>query len=173
MIHEWKDDYKSLPLHEYILTFDDGLYSQYQALEYLKTIDTPKYFFISTGIVRDTETPNANFITCRDAHAKAFNGNFEDYMSWNEIKEIYDTKNCFIGGHGHNHVKLKDTKLRERLQLINNELRMFNEFKEHGIEIDSFCFPYNYKDDIYMSFLRKKSINHFFFYNRIDINSLI
>jgi hypothetical protein len=174
MIHEWKDEYKTLPLYDYILSFDDGLYSQYQALEYLKTIDTPKYFFISTGIVRDTETPpNDKFITCRDAHKKAFDGNYEDYMSWDEIKEIQRTKNCFIGGHGHNHIQLKNIKLRKKLELMSKELVMFDVFKEHDIDIDKFCFPYNYKDDIYMGFLKQKGIKEFYFYERFNIDTLM
>jgi hypothetical protein len=53
MIHEIRDWMFDLPLHNYVLTFDDGLYSQYYFLDKFKTIDTEKIFFISTGILCD------------------------------------------------------------------------------------------------------------------------
>ena len=51
IIHEFEERFFDLPLDQYILTFDDGLYTQYVFLEELKKIKTKKYFFISSGIV--------------------------------------------------------------------------------------------------------------------------
>ena len=51
MIHEFKDTFLNLPLEDYILTFDDGLYTQYKFFNEIKKIKTEKYFFISSGII--------------------------------------------------------------------------------------------------------------------------
>ena len=75
MIHEFKEEFFDLPLEEYILTFDDGLYTQYVFLEELKNIKTKKYFFISSDIVcPENIEQNDEYITCNEAHKKAFNG---------------------------------------------------------------------------------------------------
>lgn len=152
MIHEWKDEFKKLPLEDYILTFDDGLYTQYEALEYLKTLDTQKIFFISTGIVCE-ENQSKDFITCSDAHKKAFKGNNENYMSWEQIKEIQDTENCEIGGHSHYHKHLQEFKsLKAQYLFITADTNeMIKTFAEQDIYIDKFCFPYNYEDGLVRS----------------------
>ena len=51
MIHEFKEEFLNLPLENYTLTFDDGLYTQYKFFNEIKKIDTEKYFFISSNIV--------------------------------------------------------------------------------------------------------------------------
>jgi len=44
MIHEVQDFYLDLPLEDYILTFDDGLYSQFQYWNHFKKLKTEKIF---------------------------------------------------------------------------------------------------------------------------------
>ena len=51
MIHEFSEFMLSLPLEDYILTFDDGLYTQYIHFDKIRELNTDKIFFISTGIV--------------------------------------------------------------------------------------------------------------------------
>jgi len=91
---------------EAVLTFDDGLYSNYLYLNELKKLPNKKIFFISLGILRNNDKrPNKDFITCFDAHNQ---NDLNYYMCSNEINEIEDLDskyNCFIGLHGVNHIK--------------------------------------------------------------------
>ena len=48
MIHEVDESIFNKPLEDFVLTFDDGLYSQYKFIEAIDAIDTDKIFFIST-----------------------------------------------------------------------------------------------------------------------------
>lgn len=109
-IHEMNDEtirkILSLPKKDLVLTFDDGLYTQYKYLDDLLSIHVPKYFFISTNIVCSRFTEQSKeYIHCADAHKKAFSGNKENYMTWSQIKTIEKMSNCFIGGHSHFHKK--------------------------------------------------------------------
>ena len=165
MIHELSQEMFELPLEDYILTFDDGLYTQYKYLEQLKALDTPKIFFISSNLVRGQADPlNDEFIACGDAHKKAFNGNLENYMSWDEILEIHNTENCEIGGHGHDHLKLWDIKsTRDRYNSISEDTKMMvKTFKGKGIKLDSFCFPYNYEDPLLSGVVKRHKITNIF-----------
>ena len=178
MIHEWNDKFYDMKdtLEKYIITLDDGLVSQYRALEFLKTLSTIKIFFISTGIVRSDQVQASDEVTkCADAHINAFTGDYGDYMSWKEIQEIHNSPFCYIGGHGHNHLKLWETKgLRERFTLINQDTKkMFQEFKRHNIKIDKFCFPYNYEDDLLRGVCKKNNITKFYDGSRKAIEDLI
>jgi len=158
-IHEWKPEFERLPLEDYILTFDDGLYSQYQAKDFLKTLDTPKIFFISTNILRTDEHPNREIIHCADAHKKAFNGIFEDYMSWSEIKELKEL-GFEIGGHSHFHKKYEISPLKELYQNLILDIEiMLENFEQQKIQIKKFCFPYNETyDSLYRTIISKNGL---------------
>jgi len=161
MIHEFKEEFLDLPLEDFILTFDDGLYSQYKYLKELKALKTPKVFFISTNLVRPPQmAPSDEFLACGKAHEKAFNGNLENYMSWDEITEIYKSPWCEIGGHGHNHLRLEDIdSIRERYNAIAKDTEaMLTEFNNHNIAIKSFCYPYNNEDPLLGGVLKRKGI---------------
>jgi len=178
MIHEWLPEFYDMKdeLEQYILTFDDGLVSQYKALKFLKTLRTIKIFFISTNIVRPDYKDSSDEVTpCAEAHINAACGDYTDYMSWSEIKEIYNTENCFIGGHGHNHLKLWEIKgLRERFTAIKSDVSaMMKEFEGSEIEINKFCYPYNYEDSLYSSVLNKKKKHTMYGKNRKAIEDLI
>jgi len=167
MIHEITEDVLKKNLSAFdIITFDDGLYSQYMNLEHFLKLPQPKYFFISTNIVCSANQSN-EVIYCGDAHKKAFNGNFENYMTWEQIKEIYNTHNCFIGGHSHNHTKINSLK-----ENIRDTDTMINEFKKHNIIINSYCYPYNYENSLRTMSVKKHKINNFFGKNRVAIEKL-
>lgn len=168
MIHEFKDEFLNLPLEDYILTFDDGLYTQYKFFNKIKKIKTEKYFFISSGIVcPEDKNQDDNYITCYQAHKKAFKGVFSNYMKWSQINEINETENCFIGCHSHFHMR-KTADCVECIILDNK--KMFSEFNSNlGYIPDSFCFPYNHETSLYKEILFKKGFTKFFGNNRIDI----
>ena len=172
MIHEFKEDYLNLPLEDYILTFDDGLYTQYLFLNELKKIKTEKYFFISSGIIcPENNKQNDEYIECSKAHTKAFDGDYTNYMKWTQIKELDTLGDCFIGCHSHFHNK----KTAECVQCIITDNRyMLQDFKEKlGYLPDIFCFPYNYITPVYKEILNKKGFKNFYGKGRIDIKDLI
>lgn len=179
MIHEFLPIFYEMGeiLEQYIITLDDGLYSQYEALEFLKTLNTPKIFFISTGIVRpDVIGPNKEIIKCHDAHIKAFDSNFENYMSWDEIEEINQYVNCFIGGHSHNHPNFRAiNSIRDRYNIaLSDTKEMVKHFNEHKIDTQGrICFPYNYNDGIYAGVLQKFRFNEFYGSDRKAIEDII
>ena len=174
-IHEWKSEFQNLPLEDYILSFDDGLVSQYHALPFLKTLNTPKIFFISTDITRpEHQEASYEIIHCANAHEKAFQGDKENYMSWKEIQEIYNTDNCIIGGHSHYHHRYGYTPLKNLYtNLIDDTEKMIKEFNNQNIKIKDFCFPYNIDyNALYRGILIKEGIEDFYGSERIPIEGL-
>lgn len=174
MIHEVRDWMLDLPLEDYVLTFDDGLYSQYYFLDHFKKLKTEKYFFISTNIVcPEHAVQSTEFPSCVDAHKSFFdNQNTAHYMKWSQIKEIYQTPGCFIGGHSHQHHR-HDEKSIEKLyqQLISDTENMLEEFSKQDMRVESFCYPYNKQYLLYEALLKKKNFKIFFGNERIAIES--
>lgn len=137
MVHEINDKIikklNTLP-DESIITLDDGLFTQFKNRDYLKRFKRV-IFFINPSIICKVKQ-SENFITCREAHAKAFKNNFENYMTLEQIKEL--NENFEIGSHSFTHKYFKDMK--ELLDDIEKSIIFFN---ENNIKIKSFCFPYN------------------------------
>ncbi|RZF22814.1 polysaccharide deacetylase family protein [Halobacteriovorax vibrionivorans] len=176
MIHEVFDWMLDLDLSDYIITFDDGLYSQYKKLEHFKKFNTPKIYFISTGILASEDIEqNESVIECAKAHELYFkNEDTSNYMKWSQVKEIASTKNCFIGGHSHAHRDLRsNTSIKDlHLHLKDDTDLMLKKFKENGIEIQDFCFPYNYEAPLYKEILKQNGIINFFGKERVAIEDL-
>ena len=116
-IHEVRDWMFDLPLEDYILTFDDGLYSQFYYFDQLKSIKTEKIFFISSDIICNGIQSN-KFPNCMEAHEKYRIGNREDYMAVQQIREILKDPQSTIGGHGHSHRSLDGLSLNDAYQHI-------------------------------------------------------
>ena len=166
MIHEVDEWMFNLPLHNYTLTFDDGLYTQYHHLDRIRSIETDKIFFISTGIIATENTEqSATFIKSHVAHRDFFKcGDLSHYMKWSQIQEIHHTPDCYIGGHSHGHIYKPTLK-----QIIHDTNRMIDMFNKHNIEITSFGFPYNDELPMYRSILHNKGVKKFYGEERIDI----
>jgi hypothetical protein len=175
MIHEIKEFFFDLPLENYILTFDDGLFSQYHYYPRFKEIPTEKIYFISSGIICDC-AQSYEFPACHVAHEKAFAGNKEDYMTLEQIKELMKDPLVTIGAHSHSHKCLKDfNKVTHRaMYMIDDTKTMMNWFKENlKFKPTKFCFPYN--DDVnelYMPILRMAGITDFYGKERIAIEDV-
>jgi peptidoglycan/xylan/chitin deacetylase (PgdA/CDA1 family) len=171
MIHEFNEKYFDLPLEQYILTFDDGLYSQYAFIDELQKINTQKIFFISSQIVCHEEvTQDDTCISCIDAHNAAFSGSYMHYMKWSQIKYISSLENCIIGCHGHSHIYniVSDTRT-----MIRDTREMTKIFKtQFGRVPNHFCFPYNIESQIYRGILCSYGFKYFYGNERIDINKL-
>ena len=176
MIHAVNEDMFSLPLHEYVLTFDDGLYSQWKYFDRLAEIDTDKLFFISTAFVcRENETVEG--VSSSVAHDKARRGIFEDFMTVDQIRQIHKTPRCFIGGHGHSHIRLAELpRLVDRIKVADDDLtQMLVEMKKLvGVTPTSFCFPYNYDiGGMYQALLKRRGITKWYGSERIPIETLL
>lgn len=175
MIHEVREWMFKLPLDQYVLTFDDGLFSQYYYLDKFLSVDTEKIFFISTNIICPEDVlQSEEFPDCRLAHEQFFSqGIRKHYMKWSQIKEISASPKCSIGGHSHQHVRRVDQKLGQLyVEMTNDTDMMFKEFERQNIAIKSFCFPYNHEHLLYREVLKKKGIEHFYGDERVAIESL-
>lgn len=178
MIHEVDDSlFSRIDLEKYILTFDDGLATQWKYFDEFKKVNTEKYFFFSTGIVcPEEEEQDFSFIECGIAHKKFFEIHVsKHYMKFSQLKEIQHTKNCFLGGHGHAHIKFYSIKSRtEKMKLMNlDTLMMLQIFKEKlDFVPEYFCFPYNWSDDFYVQLLIKHNFKKLFGQERINANML-
>ena len=169
MIHEVSDFMFSLPLENYTLTFDDGLYTQYLHFDKIKKLNTDKIFFISTGIVADDDTKQSEeFIECAEAHGKLLQtGDLKHYMNWKQIHEIAGDPQCEIGGHSHMHVK------QSIFNMVNDTNLMMDEFKKQfNTPPTKFCFPYNKSTPVYRALLSHYGFTDFYGSERVDIYEL-
>ena len=102
------------------LTFDDGFYEQYDAMLWLNETGIDSTLYYPSNLSGEI---------------------FEEYypiITWNEVNELQRWGNE-IGSHGMNHINLDDVGYEEaRYDLIES----INQFKEHGIEINSYGPPY-------------------------------
>lgn len=172
MIHEVNKNIFKLPLENYILTFDDGLYSQYHFLEDFKKVKTQKIFFISTNIICNSDQ-SKEIINCVSAHEKAFKGNKENYMTKEQILEIMNSPDCEIGGHSHFHKKIGHfEKLKSKADHINEDTELMMDWfkKELNFIPTKFCFPYNDNlNGLYNILLKKHKFKEFFGRERISV----
>jgi peptidoglycan/xylan/chitin deacetylase (PgdA/CDA1 family) len=176
MIHEVNDWMLDLDLSSFdVLTFDDGLYSQYKNIDHFKKFNKRMYFFICTGSVCPEETfQNKEVISCDKAHELFFDySDRTNYMKWSQIKEIYNTENCFIGGHSHYHPYLNNNKLIDQSSIVKSDVEMMmNEFKQQDIKINSFCYPYNFESYAWSAWLAEHKVFTFFGKERTPIEDL-
>lgn len=175
MIHEVREWMFELPLENYILTFDDGLYSQYYYFDKFKAIDTPKIFFISTDIVCEGEQSNT-FPACYVAHDRYRNGIKSDYMTIEQIIEIMQDPNSSIGGHSHTHTPLENFRLQQAYQHMKHDTELMLEWFDTKLnhKPKQFCFPYN-RDfgGLYRTILKEYGFTEFYGSERIAIESLL
>lgn len=175
MLHEIDDNIFKIDLEKYILTFDDGLYSQYMLIDRLCEINTPKYFFISTNIVCDEDiNQSTDIVACTAAHQRHFNYKINDYyMKWSDIKDLKSRDDCYIGGHGHTHACYigQNIPFKHIIQDTNQMLITFK--RELNYSPRAFCYPYNYTTGGYSEFLRTKGIHTIFGSDRLDCKQLL
>lgn len=169
MIHEITDQLFDRNLEDYILTFDDGLYSQYYHYDKFKNINTQKIFFISSDIICSS-AQSTDFPTCQIAHQKAANGNKEDYMTVNQIKELMKDPQVSIGGHSHYHKSLSTMKSIDIVKHLIADTKLMVQWfnKELEFRPTKFCFPYNNDhNSMYPGVLRNFGFTEFYGKERI------
>jgi hypothetical protein len=172
-VHDWMLD---LDLSKFdLLTFDDGLYSQYKNIKHFAKFNKPMLFFISTGQICQEETfQNEEVISCDRAHELFFDyGDRTNYMKWSQIQEIKEMPNCSIGGHSHSHPYLRNASPEMQAASANYDIiEMMSEFNKHNIVIDSFCFPYNFEAIGWRHYLKKLNVEKFYGAERTPIEDL-
>lgn len=175
MVHEVDERLFDLPLEQYILTFDDGLFTQYKYIDQLLEIPTTKVFYITTGtICTHTNYQSQRFITCTEAHEKYFNtGVTEDYMTWNQIRNLSSLQGCYIGAHSHSHKNYRHDNLPVS-HIIDDVKIMKRSFMDNlGYIPEEFCFPYNYMPAVYSRYIQHKGFKTTYSTNRVDVNDLL
>lgn len=149
-----------------LITFDDGLYSQYYYRKYFYQLNKPLVYFISSSIICENPENQIIDIDCKTAHKLAFSGNFKPYMTLSQIQEI-QREGYEIGTHNHNHKRF--TSIIDFKENLNKSLDFF---KENNIKISKYCSPYN--QDFYFGEVYVKSKDlEYFGKNRIDILKFI
>ena len=143
MIHEVNDKVlKAVETldRDSIITFDDGLYTQFQYREHFVFFKRVIFFVNPSIICESVENQSDEYIQCHNAHKKAFKGCFENYMTLEQIQRISKESmyNFEIGSHSYNHKYFKDSK-----SLIKDIQDSLDFFENRNIPIKSFCFPYN------------------------------
>lgn len=160
MAHEIPENIWEVPKSKFdgidLITFDDGLLSQFEARQYFKELNIPCVFFVSSSIIRPSHIhANFEFIKCHDAHLKAFSGNFENYMSINQIRTL-QYEGFEIGCHGHLHARFKN------LKEFKNDLHESLEFFEaYNIKIQKYCWPYNQHFPLGSAYLKIVNLQEF------------
>jgi len=183
MIHEIVYDLFQLPLQDYILTFDDGLFSQYHFSPLLKKIDTRKILFVSGKYVcrsnqRRQTYPAFYYSTTPEDARKSFDksSGFVDhhYMTISEINYMRGL-GFEIGGHGYNHIRDYSKKIEKRVEEMTDDVEKMIGWMESmfGITPKSYCFPFNKEPDLLREILKRKGIEEFFGAERIDVNELL
>ena len=176
MIHQITEEMFSLPLENYILTFDDGLYGHYYYFEQVKKIPTEKIYFISTAFVNNGHQ-STKFPTSVEAHAKAKSGNYEDFISLDQLEEMLYTPNVSIGGHGHNHVSLDSMRsLYEMVNSMSTDTNAMMQWFGANLNIapTKFCYPYNNDvNGVYTAMLKKFGLTEFYGSERIPVETLL
>jgi hypothetical protein len=171
MIHEFHEEFKNVLLSDDLLTFDDGLYTQYLA----KDLPQEKIFFISTNIICEGKQSH-DVVPCHIAHARAFAGDKSSYMTLSQISDLMDN-NTIIGGHSHNHTNLNTlSSLVDKVNHIKEDTELMLEWFEKNLNYQPthFCFPYNNDmGGLYKGLLKKYGFLHFYGDERIPIETLL
>lgn len=136
---------------EDIITFDDGLYSQYRYWHVINDMfkDNRKIFFISTDAVRDG-APAVDIVKCEEAMRRwVEEGSRKHYMSWIEIRAIHEDGGE-IGSHGHGHYYSFGNTLEEQVKNFKADImEMEYLFKMNlGHVPKSYARPFNKKQPV-------------------------
>lgn len=183
MIHEIKKEFFNLNLQNYVLTFDDGLYSQFYYSNKLNKIPTRKILFITPSLIQNSNiirsqfsNTNIEFPACFEAMEKwvKYKDN-SDYMTIAELKKIIREYDFEIGAHSYNHNRYPK-KLSEYIKIFKKDTEIMIEWfiKNLNFKPTSYCFPFNVELVLMRSLLINEfKFNEFFGNDRIDIQGLI
>lgn len=176
MIHQISEEMFDLPLQDYVLTFDDGLYGHYYFFEQFKQIPTEKIYFISTAFICNGRQSTA-FPDSRIAQSKAMRGDMEDFLTVDQIKEMMQDPLVSIGGHGHEHVHLDSLRtLNDVVKSVYSDIPAMLEWFKTNLDFTptKYCYPYNNNvNGVYTSMLKKFGLTEFYGDERIPVETLL
>ena len=182
-IHSVRKGLLELNLSDYILTFDDALFSQYFYWSYFKKFKTKKILFIPTGAIRLTDKrrpmfkeEHCDFPDCYHAmdNWKKQN-NLKDYMTLGEIMYLIENdKSIIIGGHSHNHIRPYEygQGLFEMTSNMKRDADIMIEWFNTYLSIKpmDYCYPFNEEHEMLTLILKDRGIKEFYGSERIDID---
>ncbi len=160
-----------------LLTFDDGLISNYRvATEVLAPLNIKAIFFVPSGFI-DAKTPDAQQMYIKknlcnnNLHIDAMRA-----MSWENLSELVDRGHT-IGSHTKNHLRLSeiydDILLKEEIISSGNSIETII-----GIKVEHFAFPFGDIKSINKKALDIARLRYKYVYsgvrgaNRYEINPL-
>ena len=110
MLHDIRKEYFELPLNQYRLTFDDGLYSQFYYFPMFKQHPQKLTFFITTSFIKPGRMrpmfsgQHLPFVKSKKYMYRTFvEGRFDHFMNLEELQETCKHPNVQIGAHSHFH----------------------------------------------------------------------
>ena len=172
MVHEVTDEILRIPKSKFssfdLITFDDGLYSQFLNREFFYDLNIPLVYFISSSIIcPEYEKQSKEPISCSEAHSLFFeHKNLKHYMKMSQIKML-QLEGCEIGTHNHSHKHYTDFD-----DFKENFETSIDYFRSFGLKISKYCDPYN--QDYKLGELYVKSRGYEYFGSgRIAIEALI
>ena len=164
-IHDFKHDYFNLNLSNYILTFDDALFSQYYYWPVIQEIQTEKILSVCTSFIdiKDTKREQfnilkPNFVEFPDAFKclELFrnNNNKENYMNLSEILNI--EKDVIVAAHSHRHYKSYSKSLKQKLEEVKKDTEQMLEwfYKYLRLRPNIYTYPH-YEEDIILKTVLK------------------
>ena len=180
VIHEISEKLFELPLENYILTFDDALYSQYYYWPIINKINTKKILFISPSLVYKSDIQrdqfsgtHLQFPNCYEALKLHKENNSSNYMTLKEIKSLDGVS---LGAHSFHHFKTLNSKLFEKTSYIKKDTELLlNWFKNNLLKKPVFyAFPHYIEHDFQRIILKSYGFTKFFGKNdRLQVEKLL
>lgn len=138
MIHDIREEYFSLRLDQYVLTFDDGLFSQYYYFPMFKRFQSERIYFITTAFIKSGKIrPLFNGEHLRPLKSKEYmyaasiKGEFGHFVTTEELQLLSTRENVKIGAHGHSHdVIITQQRSRKKKKLSQWKLERFQNHPE-------------------------------------------
>lgn len=110
MIHDIRREYFNLPLEQYRLTFDDGLFTQYYYYPLLKNLTDELVFFISSSFVKPGQVrpmfsgEYLDYTKSKKYMYRAFvEDTYDEFMRDEELQLLSTCDKVCIGAHSHFH----------------------------------------------------------------------
>jgi hypothetical protein len=110
MIHNLRKEYFDLPLENYRLTFDDGLYSQYYYYPLLRNHSATLTFFIASSLIAEGPArPRyaGRFLEPTETNVHFFGafikGDRQGFMTLEEVRFLAQQPRVRLGAHSHFH----------------------------------------------------------------------
>jgi hypothetical protein len=184
MIHEVNKEYLSANINweDYVLTFDDCLFSQYYYWDFFKDLLTTKILFVPCSLIwfghqrKRFKKTHIKFPTCEEA-LKARLSHPYNYMTLAEINILSElSPDLIIGGHGFIHERLTNDDPARRIRMFETDTRLMIEWFQHnfGSRPTYYCYPFN-DDNIVAkdAIFKKYNITNVYGKERIDLKDLI